>query len=118
MAQLRTYIEDHQDRWDDLVSVLTVAYNPRPQQSTGVAPFEFVIPERVRTFTLDMMPESPYPKKFEGTAREIREQRRAHLHGLACMVRKNLDMAQKWYWNSFDNRCRSRSRRVPQVHGP
>lgn len=50
VAQLRIYVEDHQDRWDELVSVLTVAYNTRPQQSTGVAPFEFVTPERVRTF--------------------------------------------------------------------
>ena len=104
VAQLRTYIEDHQDRWDELVSVLTVAYNTRPQQSTGVAPFEFVTPERVRTFALDRLPESPYPKKFEGTAREIREQRRAHLRDLAFTVRKNLEMAQRRYKKSYDRR--------------
>lgn len=38
VARLRTYVEDHQDRRDQLVAVLTVAYNSRPQESTGVAP--------------------------------------------------------------------------------
>jgi len=49
VGQLRTYVEDRQDRLDELVSMLTLAYNSRPQQSTGVAPLEFVTPERVRT---------------------------------------------------------------------
>lgn len=71
VAQLRTYVEDHQDRWDELVSVLTVAYNSRLQQSTGVAPLEFVTPDRVRTFVLDRLPESPYPKKFTGDPRQV-----------------------------------------------
>jgi len=46
VGQLRTYVEDHQDRWEELVSVLTPAYNSRPQQSTGVAPLEFVTAAR------------------------------------------------------------------------
>lgn len=104
VAQLRTYVEDHQDHWDELVSVLTVAYNTRPQQSTGVAPFEFVIPDRVRTFALDKLPGSPYPKEFTGTARQVREARRAHLRNLAFTVRKNLDLAQKRYKRGYDKR--------------
>lgn len=43
VAQVRTYIENDLDKWDELVSVLTVAYNTRPKQSTGVASFEFVM---------------------------------------------------------------------------
>jgi len=31
VGQLRTYVEDHQDRWDELVSMLTLAYSSRPQ---------------------------------------------------------------------------------------
>lgn len=104
VAQLRTYVEDHQDRWDELVSVLTVAYNSRPQQSTGVAPLEFVTPDRVRTFVLDRLPESPYPKKFTGDPRQVREVRRAHLRDLAFRVRKNLDLAQKRYKRGYDKR--------------
>lgn len=104
VTQLRTYVEDHQDRWDELASVLTVAYNSRPHQSTGVAPFEFVAPDRVRTFALDRLPESPYPKQFTGDPRQAREARRAHLRNLAFKVRKNLDLAQRRYKKGYDNR--------------
>jgi len=47
VAQLKAYVEDHQDTWDEPVTVLTLAYNSRPQQSTGVAPIEFFVPEWV-----------------------------------------------------------------------
>lgn len=104
VAQLRTYIEDHQDRWDELVSVLTVAYNSRPQQSTGVAPLEFVVPERVRSYALDQLTSSPYSKKFTGSAKQMREARRAHLRDLAFKVRNNLELAQKRYKKSYDRR--------------
>jgi len=46
VGQLRTYVEDHQDRWDELVSMLTLAYDSRPQQSTrgchGYIPDEYI----------------------------------------------------------------------------
>jgi len=38
--KLLTYVEDHQDRWDELVLMLTLAYSSRPQHSTGVAPLK------------------------------------------------------------------------------
>lgn len=75
VAQVRTYVEDNQKRWDELVSVLTVAYNTRPQQSTVVAPFEFVIPMRVRMFALDQLTEALYAKKFTEFAKDIWEAR-------------------------------------------
>jgi len=62
VAQLKAYVEDHQDTWDELVSVLNLAYNSRPQQSTGVAPLELVVPERVRTLALESLPKDPYPQ--------------------------------------------------------
>jgi len=52
VARLKAYVEDHQDTWDELVFVSTLVYNSRPQQSTGVAPLEVVVPERVRTLDL------------------------------------------------------------------
>jgi len=52
VGQLRTYFEDLQDRWDDLVSTVTLAYIILPQQSTGMAPLELVTPERVRNVSL------------------------------------------------------------------
>ena len=47
MGQLRTLVKDHQDRWERLVSMLTLACNTRRQQSTGVAPLELFTPEQV-----------------------------------------------------------------------
>jgi len=47
VAQLQMFVGDHQDQWDEPVSMLTLAVNSRPQQSTGMAPLEFVTPERV-----------------------------------------------------------------------
>jgi len=61
VGQVRTYVKDHQDRWGRLVSMLTLAYNSRPQQSTRVAPLEFVTPERVRSLSVERMVGSRTP---------------------------------------------------------
>eukprot|EP00170_Pyropia_yezoensis_P002394 contig_10050_g2398 len=62
VAQIKAYVTKHQESWDDFVFFLTLAYNSRPQQSTGVAPLEFLVPERVRNLSLEQMPATPYPK--------------------------------------------------------
>jgi len=72
VGQLRTYVEDHQDRWDVLVSMLTLAYNSRPQQSTGVALLEFVSPERVRGLSVERMVGYPTSEETDGSPRAIR----------------------------------------------
>jgi len=69
VAQLKAYVEDHQETWDELVSVLTLAYNSRPQQSTGVASLEFVVPEWVQTSALERLSKDPYPQTVRRTAR-------------------------------------------------
>jgi len=106
VAQLKAYVEDHQDTWDELVSVLTWAYNSRPQQSTGVAPLEFVVPERVRTLALERLPKDPYAEIVPRTAREAREQQRGHLRNLITQVRAALATAQRRYKRNFDKRVR------------
>jgi len=82
VGQLRTDVEDHQDRWDELVSMLTLAYDSRPQQSTGVAPLEFFTPERVRSLSVERMVGSPTPEETDGNPRAIREVIRARLRNL------------------------------------
>jgi len=72
VGQLRKYVEDHQDRWDELVSMLTLAYNSRPQQSTGVTPLEFVTPERVRSLSVERLIGSPAPEETDGGPRAVR----------------------------------------------
>jgi len=100
VGQLRTYVEDQQDRWDNLVSMLTLAYNIRPQQSTGVAPLEFVTPEPVRSLSVERMVGSPAPEEKGGGPRGVREAIRARLHNLIHKVRRSLSVAQRRYKRS------------------
>jgi len=106
VAQLKAHVEDHQNTWDELVSVPTLAYNSWPQQSTGVAPLEFVVPERVRTLALDRLPKGTYSQTVPRTAREARDQQRGHLRNLITQVRAALATAQRRYKRNFDKRVR------------
>jgi len=106
VGQLRTYVEDYHDSWDDLVSMLTLAYNTRPQQSTGVAPLDFVTPERVRSLSVERMVGSPTPEETKGSHWAIREVLRARLRNLIHKVRRSLMLAQRRYNKNYDFRVR------------
>jgi len=106
VSQLRTYVEDHQDRWDELVSMLTLAYNSRPQQSTGVATLEFVTPERVRSLSVERLVGSPTPEETDSSPRAVREGIPARLRNLIHKVRKSLTLAQRRYKRNYDARVR------------
>jgi len=106
VGQLRTYVEDHKDRWDELLSMLTLAYNSRPQQSTGVAPLEFFTPERVRSLSVELMVGSPTPEETDGNPRAIREVIRTRLRYLMHKVRRSLTLAQRRYERNHDARVR------------
>jgi len=106
VGQLRKYVEDHKDRWDELVSMLTLAYNSRPQQSTGVAPLEFVTPERVRSLSVERMVGCPTPEETDGNPRAIREVIRTRLRNLMHKVRRFLTLAQRRYERNHDARVR------------
>jgi len=106
VGQLRTYVEDRQDRWVELVSMLTLAYNSRPQQSTGVAPLEFVTPERVRSLSVERLVGSPAPEETDGSPRGVREGIRARLRNLIHKVRKSLTLTQRRYKRNYEARVR------------
>jgi len=106
VGQLWTYVEDHQDRWDELVSMLTLAYNSGPQQSTGVAPLEFVTPEQVRSLSVERMVGSPTPKETDGRPQAIREVIRTQLRNLIHKVRQSLTLAQQRFRRNDDARVR------------
>jgi len=55
-TQLRHYVTDDPRRWDELLPVLTMAYNSQPHRSTGTAPFELVIPRRVPSLSVRNVP--------------------------------------------------------------
>jgi len=62
------HIENHQDNWDELVSVLALAYNSRPHRTTGVAPMDLVTPRRLRNFSLERMPDCMTPDPSQSVA--------------------------------------------------
>ena len=109
VGQLRAYVEDHRHRWDDLVSMLTLAYNSKPQQSTAVAPLEFIAPEQVRTFATKRMVSSPADaeKGIGESPWGIRERIRTRLRNLVHKVRKSLEAAQRRYKQKIDSRVRA-----------
>jgi len=86
--------------------MLTLAYSSRPQQSTGVAPLEFVTPERVRSLSVERMVGSPTPEETDGIPRAIREVIRARLRNLIHKVRRSVTLAQRRYKRSYDARVR------------
>jgi len=51
-TQLRHYVADDPSRWDELLPVITMAYNSQPHLLTGIAPFELVIPRRIPNLTV------------------------------------------------------------------
>jgi len=112
VGQLRTYVEDNQERWNELVSMLRSAYNRQPQQTTGVAPVDFVTPERVWSLSVEQMVGSPKPEETDGSARAIREVIRARLRNLIHKARRSLTLAQRRYKRNYDARVRPISKDV------
>jgi len=55
-TKLRHYIAYDSSRWDELLPVLTLAYNSQPHRSTGIAPFELVIPRRIPSLSVRNLP--------------------------------------------------------------
>jgi len=74
-------------------TMLTLAHNSRPQQSTGVAPLAFVTPERVRSLSVERMVGSSTPENPDGSPRAVREVIRARLRNLIHEVWKSLTLA-------------------------
>jgi len=55
-TDLRHYVTDDPRRWDELVPILTMAYNSQPHRSTGIAPFEPFIPRRFPSWSVRNVP--------------------------------------------------------------
>jgi len=91
--------------WGDTTFHAT-AYNSRPQQSTEVAPLEFVSPERVRSLSVERVVGSPTPEETDHSPRAIREVIRARLRNLIHKVRRSLTLEQRRYKRNYDARVK------------
>jgi len=106
-TQLRHYVTDDPRRWDELLPVLTMAYNCQPRRSTDIAPFELVLPRRIPSLSVRKLPPgtpltnigtlndgSPLARKLKVTAK-VRQQIPA--------VVEALQKTQQSYKRNFDS---------------
>jgi len=129
------YIEVQQDYWDELVSVLALAYNSRPHLTTYVAPMDLVTPLRLSNFSLERMPDGMQPDPSQAAA-EAKDAFLESLKALLPQIRNSIAKTQagyKWDYGKkvrprpvtvtsgdwVDLRSHSRKRKLdPKVHGP
>jgi len=93
--------------------MLALAYNIRPQKSTGVAPLEFVTPERVWSLSVERMVGVPTPEETDGSPRAIQEVIRTRLRNLIRKVRRSLTLAQWRYKKELRRPRAAGQRRCP-----
>lgn len=72
----------HQETWDDLESVLSLAYTSRAHASTGGVPLVVLVPERDKTLSQESLPKTAYPWTKDMSPRDIREDYRVRLRSL------------------------------------
>ena len=101
------YMEDHQDNWDELVSVLWLACNSRPHRTTGVAPMDLDTPRRLSNFSLERMPDGMTPDPSQSVA-EAKDAFLESLKALLPQVRDSIAKTQARYKRDYDKKVRPR----------
>jgi len=111
--QLRHYVADDPSRWDELLPVITMAYNSQPHRSTGIAPFELVMPRRIPNLTVRNLPPGT-PLANQGKVNDgsplarNREFMASHRKQLPVVV-ESLRKTQQRYKRNFDDRVATRN---------
>jgi len=113
---LNHYVAEHPRSWDQLLGALTLAYNSRPDRSTGVAPLELVNPMGVSRWAFKNIPKSgacPIMAQ-SGTAAEKRAQAAlpTRLVQLIPQLRATLKATQGRYKRDHDKRLALRAEKL------
>jgi len=107
-TQLRLYVADDPSRRDELLPVITMAYNCQPHRSTGIAPFELVIPRRIPDLTVrNLPPGTPLTNKGtlkDGSPLARKRELMARLRKQIPIVVEALSKTQQSYKRNFDHR--------------
>jgi len=112
-TQLRHYVADDPSPWDELLPVITMAYNSQPHRSTGIAPFEIVIPRRIPNLTVRNLPPGT-PLANKGTLKDGSPPARKR-ESMACLRRQipvvveAFRKTQQCYKRNFDHRVATRN---------
>jgi len=115
-SQLRHYVTDDPRRWDEFLPVLTMAYNSQPHRSTGIAPFELVIPRRIPSLSVRNFPPGT-PLKNNGTLSDgsplaRKREFMAKLRQQIPAVVEALKKTQQRYERNYDSNVDTRNKRV------
>jgi len=108
---LMHYIEDHQDKWDELVSVLVLAYNSRPHRTMGVPPIDLVTSQRLIQIFLERMPDGMTTDPSESVA-EAKDAFLEFLMVLPPPVRDSIDKTQARCKRDYEKSVRNSRVRV------
>jgi len=112
-TQLRHYVADDPSRWDELLPVITMACNSQPHRSTGIAPFELVIPRRIPNLTVrNLPPGTPLINKGtlkDGSPLARKREFMARLRKHIPIVVEALRKTQQRYKRKFDHRVATRN---------
>jgi len=115
-TQLRHYVTDDPRRWDELLPVLSMAYNSQPHRSTGIAPFELVIPRRILSLSVrNLPPGTPLKKKGtlnDGTPLARKREFMAKIRQQIPAVVEAFQNTQQRYARNFDSHVDTRNKRV------
>jgi len=101
------YIEDQKDNWDELVSVLALAYISRTHRTMGVAAMDLVTARRLSNFSLERMPHGMTPDPSQSVAGA----KNAFLESLKTLlpqVRDSFDKTQARYKRDYEKKFRHR----------
>ena len=98
--------------WDEYLPYLLFAYREAPQESTGFSPFELLYGRRVRG-PLDVLREVWAEEESEKTT-EVTHliQMRERLEEMACLVKANLQKAQRRQKRAYDEKVTVQSLEV------
>jgi len=112
-TQLGHYVADDPSRWDELLPVITMAYNSQPHRSTGIAPFELVIPKRIPNLPVrNLPPGAPLTNKGtlkDGSPLARKREFMARLRKQIPIVVEALRKKQQRYKRNFDHRVATRN---------
>jgi len=101
------YIKDHQDNWDELASVLALAYNSRPHRTTGDAPMDLVTPRRLSNFSMQRMRDGMTPDPSQSVA-EAKDAFLKSLKVLLPQARDSIARTKARYKRDYDRKVRPR----------
>jgi len=101
------YIKDHEDKWDELISVLALAYSSRPHRTAGVAPMDLVTTRRLSSFSLERMPDGMMPDPSQSVA-EAKDAFLKSPKAVLLQVPDSISKKQERYKRDSDKKVRPR----------